>query len=157
MLVRDVPYVVGDRGSAGLECTFDISAAKIPGGAAYVAALEARVAELEGLVKNDKTGSTRSFVRLESVVRPPTAAEQSAGQQPRHRESACRLTLFSLLKDGPSLTQSACGEAAPMPSSSFANRLLELTFLYTQARYSIVDWIQVRKWYDLKLWTCVCH
>lgn len=77
------------------------------------------------------------------------ACPQSAAEPPQRCDTEPGLTIFSLLKDGPSFSRDTCGGLPPMPSSSSANRFLETTFLYTQPRYSIVDWIQVRKWYSL--------
>ena len=37
---------------------------------------------------------------------------------------------------------------AQLPNERFANTFLETTYIYTQGRYCLVDWVQVREWHQ---------
>lgn len=42
-----------------------------------------------------------------------------------------------------------------LPSERFANAFLETTYVYTQGRYCLVDWVQVREWHQFR--DSICH
>ena len=48
----------------------------------------------------------------------------------------------------PHITPEGSADAFPvLPPQHHANLLFETTYLYTQGRYCLVDWVQVRKWH----------
>ena len=47
-----------------------------------------------------------------------------------------------------SFTSNPEGKALPvLPSSSRAKALVDTVYFYTQARYCIIDWVQLREWH----------
>lgn len=51
----------------------------------------------------------------------------------------------------PTTTSDQEGEALPaLPSSDRAKELVDTVYFYTQARYCIVDWIQLREWHHAR-------
>ena len=54
-----------------------------------------------------------------------------------------------------SLTFDAQNIALPeLPSESVGSYLLEATYVYTQGRYCLVDWVQVRQWHQYRESIC---
>lgn len=60
-----------------------------------------------------------------------------------------------MLQSGPSTGDMAPGPTLPdLPSKDVADQLLETVYAYTQARYCIVDWVQMREWHRRRETTC---
>lgn len=54
-----------------------------------------------------------------------------------------------MLQAAPSSSETEAPSTLPeLPSSQIASRLMEAAYLYTQARYCVLDWIQIREWHQ---------
>lgn len=79
----------------------------------------------------------------------PTAADSPAPTQHKVIESASDgVTIFNFLAVPPALPGSENNSLPELPSEGFANAFLETTYIYTQGRYCLVDWVQVRQWHQ---------
>lgn len=63
------------------------------------------------------------------------------------REPTGDITKFNVLQGGPSAPEMDVQSLPELPSQSIADRMIETVYIYTQARYCIVDWIRVRAWH----------
>lgn len=53
-----------------------------------------------------------------------------------------------MLQSGPPGSEADTMQPLPnLPADEVANLLIESVYLYTQARYCILDWMQLRKWH----------
>lgn len=60
-----------------------------------------------------------------------------------------------MLQAAPSPSGAESQTTLPMlPSEEVGRRLLEAAYLYTQARYCIVDWVKVREWHHRREEIC---
>ena len=121
---------------ARTDCEHDILTDGVPRSTTYVAELEQKVTALQSKLHELKTqrghlndqGDSRQTI--ENPELPPNP--QSAP------------TIFNLFRG--CLTKPDY-DLPDVPSESMGEQLIETTYLYTQARYWIVDWIKVREWH----------
>ena len=59
-----------------------------------------------------------------------------------------------MLQGGLPSFEMQAGTLPPLPSDEVGNLLLETVYLYTQARYCLVDWVQVRDWHQRRHEIC---
>jgi hypothetical protein len=59
-----------------------------------------------------------------------------------------------LVETGLSPSKTQVDKLADLPSTEVADHLLETVFLYTQARYCIVDWVQIYEWHSRRETIC---
>lgn len=59
-----------------------------------------------------------------------------------------------MLQRGPSTFDVQVDGLPDLPSASKADRLIEVVYLYTQARYCIVDWVRLRQWHQQREKIC---
>jgi hypothetical protein len=57
------------------------------------------------------------------------------------------LNIFTLLPDGPSAVEDEIQTLPKLPSEETADLWFETVYFYIQARYCILDWVQIREWY----------
>ncbi|KAK2590585.1 hypothetical protein QQS21_011732 [Conoideocrella luteorostrata] len=87
-----------------------------------------------------------------SPARPSNESRQTAGLgHDRYRTHGFRsrsiVTMFNLLEAGPVASNLDSGSLPGLPSAKMASHLVQTVYLYTQARYCIVDWAKVRDWH----------
>lgn len=136
----------------------------------YVSALEARVQELErqldagtfqhANVKTGSTGPPRDGAPGLSHGRSHLSSKGTglAGSKKLFRPDrpltsgdTPKTNIFTLLRNACAVPAASLPET---PSHQEATALLQSAYMYTQARYCIVDWIQVRKWHDRREILC---
>lgn len=67
---------------------------------------------------------------------------------PRERQTVTSDIIVLDMLHGRSFTSDLEGESLPaLPSSSRAKALVDTVYFYTQARYCIIDWTQLREWH----------
>jgi hypothetical protein len=59
-----------------------------------------------------------------------------------------------LVETGLSPSKTQVDKLADLPSTEVADHLVETVFLYTQARYCIVDWVQIYEWHSRRETIC---
>ncbi len=64
------------------------------------------------------------------------------------------ITIFSFLQYSPSAAELEEGALPELPSILAAGHLIETVYLYTQARYCLVDWVQIHKWHQQREAIC---
>ena len=64
------------------------------------------------------------------------------------------LTVFNMLQSGPSYAEVDVGSLPGLPSDQVGNDLVEAVYAYTQARYCILDWVQLRQWHEQRQDIC---
>ncbi|KAK4501040.1 hypothetical protein PRZ48_006846 [Zasmidium cellare] len=77
--------------------------------------------------------------------------QQSPEKLEIHAGLETPVTIFTLLEAG---SQTQGSNLPELPSPETAETLFESAYLYTQARYCIVDWAMVRQWHDQRLEIC---
>lgn len=70
------------------------------------------------------------------------------------RESLGDITKFNILQGGPSAPEMDVRSLPDLPSQRIADRMVETVYIYTQARYCIVDWTRVREWHRQREQIC---
>lgn len=76
-----------------------------------------------------------------------------ASLSPQSRNTnAPAVTIFNLLQNAPKLDGLSLLD--DLPSEKVAHMLVETVFLYTQARYCIVDWVAIRRWHKRRKEIC---
>ncbi|KAK5994504.1 Quinate permease-like protein [Cladobotryum mycophilum] len=112
-----------------------------------------------------ESGSLKS-TRLnegQSTASPPEKLQQPL-ERPLHirqkafeaiLDSKSDITIFNFLQSGPSTARVDAGNALPeLPSGQVADHLVEMAYLYTQARYCIVDWVRLHQWHQQREAIC---
>lgn len=75
--------------------------------------------------------------------------------RPRQSESESDITPFNMLQAAPSPSGVESPTTLPMlPPEEVGQRLIEAAYLYTQARYCIVDWVRIREWHQQREEIC---
>lgn len=87
------------------------------------------------------------------ITSPSTTSRKTASGpvQAQHKviESASDgVTIFNFLSHPPITPELEDNGLPGLPSEKLANELLETTYIYTQGRYCLVDWVQVREWHQ---------
>jgi hypothetical protein len=63
-------------------------------------------------------------------------------------------SIAELVETGLSPSKTQVDKLADLPSAEVADHLVETVFLYTQARYCIVDWVQIYEWHSRRETIC---
>lgn len=154
---------------SGAECEYEILSDSVPRSSIYVSELETKVTALEEALRQASLPQIRSHVSttdspssqpphlagiasLHPLQSPITQSSHPGHfplanpSQPAHvaiSPPSVRPTIFNLIHHD-HCTERLCEE----PSEAVGRQLIEATYQYTQARYCIVDWVQVRSWHD---------
>ena len=68
-----------------------------------------------------------------------------------HSGNQAPVTVFTLLEEAARRQEISLHE---LPSPEVADAIFEAAFLYTQARYCVVDWATVKQWHNERVEIC---
>lgn len=100
---------------------------------------------------NTSTDILVSLLRGELSLRPQFGSKPSCsglGTERLALDTASDITAFNMLQRGPSASDGSIDNLPDLPSALVADKLVEAVYLYTQARYCIVDWVRLRQWHQ---------
>ncbi|KIW17034.1 hypothetical protein PV08_04225 [Exophiala spinifera] len=83
--------------------------------------------------------------------RTPSPSPSSLQNSP---ESTSEITSFNMLQGGTTTSEMQASTLPELPSQKVGHLLLETVYLYIQARYCIVDWVQLREWHQRRETIC---
>lgn len=109
----------------------------------YIADLESKIRALE----SERRTPAISPSELDMGIRSQSAGGDSHVEAV-HSPSADLQPAALIFNLVPGHQTSSPGALPELPPDTAAKQLVEAAYLYTQARYCIVDWVQVRKWHQ---------
>ncbi|RJE26830.1 hypothetical protein PHISCL_00855 [Aspergillus sclerotialis] len=126
----------------------------------YIATLESRIQTLENQLRakdsavspeRNQPGSTPEISLSETHSRrrdAPVIDHVDFGSPIQKRgNSSSGITVLDMLHDRAFSSDLKREDLPVLPSSHRARDLVDTVYFYTQARYCIIDWIQLREWH----------